>query len=128
MVEHLQFNEFDMAGVTNAVSRYEEAGLRADYNITDRGAGVVSIVFENPMTRDGSLVIFDIHKVARPRWFGKKAHWVVQLSSKHLGVEAPTKHGCVEGSTQAHALSAAELDLKHGFLSIADFELASHGY
>ncbi|MBX9773980.1 MAG: hypothetical protein K2Y71_06160 [Xanthobacteraceae bacterium] len=128
MAKHLPFNEFDIAGITNAVSRYKGAGLRADYNIDEKAAGIVRIVFENPMAQDGSLVVFDIHKVARPGWFGDKAHWVVQLSSKQVETNALTKHGCVRGQTQSLALLAADVDLKHGFLSVADFELASEAY
>ena len=100
MVKHLAFNEFDMAGIANAVNRYKEAGLRANYSIEEKVAGVVRIVFENPITRDGSLVVFDVHKVAKPGWFGDKAHWVVQLFSKEPGADTPTKHGCVRGKTQ----------------------------
>jgi hypothetical protein len=112
-------------GFPGTLNRYKAAGLRADYNIDQKAAGIVRVVFENPMTRDGSLVVFDVHKVARPGWLGDRAHWVVQLSSKQSGVGTLTQHGCVAGKTQAHALSAAELDLKHGFLSVADFELAA---
>ena len=72
-------------------------------------------------------MVFDLHKIARPGWFGDKAHWIVQLSSKEPGTESE-KHGCVTGKTQAHALSAAEIDLKHGFLSVADFELSAEAY
>jgi hypothetical protein len=126
MVKHLPFSEFDMAGISNAVGRYKEAGLRADYNIAEKAAGIVRIVFENPTTPDGSLIVFDVHKVARPGWLvGDKAHWVVQLSSKQPGTKIIEQHGCVTGKTQAHALSAAEIDLKHGFLSVANFELSA---
>ena len=52
MAKHLAFNEFDMAGITNVVSRYKSAGLRADYDIADKAAGMVRIVFENPMRRE----------------------------------------------------------------------------
>jgi len=33
MMKHLPFNEFDMAGVTNTVSKHKSAGLEADYEI-----------------------------------------------------------------------------------------------
>jgi|KBSMisStaDraftv2_1062788.scaffolds.fasta_scaffold738701_1 hypothetical protein len=48
MVKHLPYNEFDMCAITNAVNRYKAAGLRADYNIEQKAAGVVSIVLEKP--------------------------------------------------------------------------------
>ena len=69
MIKHLPFNEFDMCATTNAVNRYKGAGLWVDYNVKQKGTGVVSIVLENPVTQDGSLAIFDVHKLARPVWF-----------------------------------------------------------
>jgi hypothetical protein len=85
MVKHLPFNEFDMCAITNAVNRYKAVGLRADYNTEQKAAGVVSIVLENAMTRDRSLALFEVDKLARPTWFGQKALWVVQLRSQPPG-------------------------------------------
>ncbi|MPZ37243.1 MAG: hypothetical protein GEU95_04140 [Rhizobiales bacterium] len=124
MAKHLGFNDYDIAGITNAITRYKSAGLRADYDITDKAAGVVRIVLENPVSRDGSLVVFDVHKVGRRGWFRDKANWVVQLASKQPGTDLQ-QHGCVSGTMQAFALSAAEVDLKHGFLSKATFDLCA---
>jgi hypothetical protein len=112
MVKHLPYNEFDMCAITNAVDRYKGAGLRADYNIEQKAAGVVSIVLENPMMRKGSLALFEVHKLARPTWFGQRALWVVQLWSQPLGGKAAEKRGCVTGKTQAHALTGAEARLR----------------
>ena len=114
--------------MTTAVTRYKAAGLRADYSLADMANGVVRIVFENPMMPDETLVVFDIHKVARPGWFGNKAPWVVQLASKPPYTDNIVKHGCVRGTTQAHAIPAAEIDLKHGFLSNSDFEMSAEAY
>ena len=127
MVKHLPFNEFDVAGITNTVNRYKEAGLGADYEIGRKAEGIVYITFANPVARDGSSVMFEVHKLAGPGWFGERAHWVVQLWSKaHESVPAE-KRGCVTGKMQGLALTEAEIDLQHNFLSICDFELASRG-
>jgi hypothetical protein len=126
MAKHLPFNEFDMSGVTNAVNRYKAAGLRADYSIEGKDAGIVSIVFENPVKGDGSLVVFEVHKLTRPGWIGEKAWWVVQLWSR--STNGDDKRGCVCGKMQAVALTEAETDLRFNFMSICDFELASQGW
>jgi hypothetical protein len=128
MAKHLPFNEFDLSGITNAVNRYKGAGLEPDYSLEGKAGGVVSIMMRNPMTRDGSLVGFEVHKLARPGWFGDKAWWVVQLYSKSAESETVEKRGCVTGKTQAHALTEAETDLRFNFMSICDFELASQGW
>jgi len=112
MVKHLPFNEFDMCAVTNAVNRYKGAGLWADYNIEQKAAGVVGIALENPMTRDGSLALFEVHKLARPGWFGERAMWVVRLSSQPLGSEVGETQGWVTGKTQARALMRAEIHMR----------------
>ncbi len=124
MVEHLPFNEFDMAGVTNTVERLKNTGLYTDYSDDDKEAGIVKIGFENPVTRDGSLVLFVIHKVARPGSSVIRLGWVVQLCSKLPGAEK-INHGCVKGVTQVGAVFAAEADLKQGFLSGDDLETAA---
>ena len=126
-VKHLPFGDFDMAGVTNLVSQYKAAGLCADYDISEKTAGVVKIIFDNPI-KQNSAVVFEIHKVARPGWFGDKAHWVVQLFSKEADAAALQKHGCAFGKTQMHAVSAAEIDLKYGFTSVCDFDSAAVAY
>ena len=112
MVKHLPFKEFDMCAITNAVNRYKGAGLWADYNLEQKAGGVVSIVLENPMMRDGSLVVFEVHKLARPTWFGQRALWVVQLWSRPPGSKAAETRGCVTGKIQAHALREAEAHLR----------------
>jgi hypothetical protein len=125
MIKHLPFNEFDMAAITNAVSRYKDEGLLADYNIEQKAAGVVSILFENPTTRDGSLVVFEVHKLARRGWFGVRARWVVQLRSRRAGSATAEEQGCIAGRMLTHALTEAENDVLLGFRSTRNFELAS---
>ena len=121
--EHLPFNDFDMSGITNMVTHYKTAGLETDYDVSDQADGVVLIMLENPFKRDGSGVMFKLHKLARPGFFRKRAHWVVQVFSVEDGESK--QRGCLSGRTQAHALTAAELDMKHGFLSIATFDMAA---
>jgi hypothetical protein len=124
MIKHLPFNEFDMSAITNAVSRYKDAGLLADYNIEKKAAGVVSILFENPTTRDGSLVVFEVHKLAGRGWFGVRARWVVQLRSRRAEGATTEKQGCVAGRMLTHALTEAENDALLGFRSTRNFESA----
>ncbi|MGK7058055.1 hypothetical protein AB4853_16460 [Bradyrhizobium sp. 1050_B9_N1_2] len=126
-IEYLPINEFDLSGITNAVNRYKAAALQADYNIDDREKGIVRIAFTNPETRDGTLVIFEIHKISRPGWIGRKAHWVIQMLSRDVAGRIE-RRGCVAASNQATVISKAEADVHHGFISAADFDLASRAY
>jgi hypothetical protein len=125
MIKHLPFNEFDMCAITNAVSRFKGEGHLADYNIEQRAAGVVSILFENPTTRDGSSAVFEVHKLVRRGWFGVRARWVVQLWSRRAGSATAEKQGCIAGRMLTHALTEAENDVWLGFRSTRNFELAS---
>lgn len=120
-VEHLPFNEFDMAGITTAVTRYKSAGLWADFNVEARERGVVRITLENPVKRDGSFALFELHKLARRGFLRKKVYWVIQMYSQQGKTAVPVPHGCVFGTTQAVALSEAEWDLRFGFLSVLKF-------
>jgi hypothetical protein len=76
------------------------------------------------MTRDGSVALFEIHKIAHKGWFGRKAYWVVQLYSQ-LPSGDVVKMGCVSEKVLAYAISSAEHDLKDGFISICDFGQAA---
>lgn len=126
MVKHLPFNEFDIAGVKNAIERYEKAGLWPEMNDECKADGVVALRINDPTGRTG-FVYFEVHKVARPGWFGDKAHWVVQLASQDVGT-AIERRGCVAAPNQATVIHKAEIDIKYGFTSIATFDLAAEAY
>ncbi len=122
--KHLPYTDFDIAGIVSAVNRYKEAGLRADYDPRQKAEGLVRVIFANPIRQDGSFVAFDVHKLAARRgWFGDKAYWVIQLWSREPDGVFEMR-GCVSGAVQGKALSEAEKDLQHGFLSVCDFDLA----
>ena len=121
---HIPFNEFDMAGVTNKVSDAKKDGLLADFDTTRGEQGIVSITVENWKDRDGSFVIFEIHKVGKKRLIGHRVAWIVQLYFKKTRDSDPIKHGCSMGNKQVKAVYEAQLDFMHNFLSICDFELA----
>ena len=121
---HLPFNDFDMAGVTNKVSDAKNDGLIADFDTTRKEQGIVSIAVENWRDRNGSFVIFEIHKVGKKRFIGHRVSWIVQLYFKETRDSEPVKHGCSNADKQVNAIHEAQLDFMHGFLSICDFELA----
>jgi hypothetical protein len=120
----LSFNDFDMAAVTNKVSDAKSDGLLADYDTSRKIQGVVSIAVENWRDRDGSFVIFEIHKVGKKRLIGYKVSWIVQLYTKESRDAKPQKHGCSFGNQQVNAVYEAQLDFMHGCLSVCDFQLA----
>ena len=80
------------------------------------------------MKRDGSEVMFEIHKLTRPGWFREKPWWVVQLWSKASADGEVEKRGCVAAKMQAYALSEAETDVRFNFMSVCDFKLAAQGW
>jgi hypothetical protein len=121
---HIPFNDFDMAAVTNKITDYKKDDLKADFDITRSEQGIVSVAVENWRDRDGSFIIFEIHKVGKKRFMGHRVSWIVQLYSKKTRDSEPVKHGCSTGDKQVDAIFEAELDAMHGFLSICDFELA----
>lgn len=124
MTDHAPFSDFDLALVTNCVTRYQEAGLVATCDVHDRNAGIVHLMFTNPARRDGTLVLMEIHKLSRQGLFWRRAHWVVQLWSMEDEDADPVKRGCSFGSTQAAAVTEAERDIRANFLSKCSFELA----
>ena len=70
-------------------------------------------------------MVFEIHKLGKRGLVRTKTFWVVQLYSA-IGPDGPLdRRGCVWGRTCVSAIFDAHLDVKHGFLSVADFEMAS---
>lgn len=125
MPEHAPINEYDMALVTNCVTRYKAAGLESNYDVEDRQKGIVRIIMENPVRRDGSIVILEIHKLMRSGVIFRKTHWVVQLYSASDHIQPLRAHGCSFGNTQARAVTEAERDIQANFLSVCSFDLAA---
>lgn len=123
-MSQLSYNDFDLAAVTNFVSDAKRDGLKADYDLSKKENGVVSVVCENWKRRDGSYVIFEIHKIGKARLLGHRVSWIVQLYDRQTRESVPVKKGCVSGDKQVTAIHEASLDVKHDFLSVCDFELA----
>ena len=90
-----------------------------------RGDGVARVCLENIAAMDGSLMVFEIHKLGTKGFLWTKAFWVVQLYSASDASGPLKKRGCVWGKTCVSAIHEAHIDVKYGFMSIADFEMAS---
>lgn len=120
---HTSINDYDLAAITNEVSEWKKHNKYGDYDISSKASGVAVLALENIAAGDGSTMIFEIHKVSKKGFFGSKTGWIVQLYSKSNPSSEPTRHGCVRASTLVGAIHQAHLDVKHGFMSVADFDL-----
>ena len=124
-IRRLNINDFDLAAITLDVDNWQSHGKLASYDITRRQQGIAMVCLENLAAADGSLMVFEIHKLGKRGLLRTKAFWVVQLYSA-VDPDAPLKRrGCVWGKTCVSAIHEAHIDVKHGFLSVADFEMAS---
>ncbi|WP_299606100.1 hypothetical protein [uncultured Tateyamaria sp.] len=121
---HTSINDYDLAAITNEVNEWKKHNKYGDYDISGKASGVVVLALENIAAGDGSIMIFEIHKVSRKGLLRRKTGWIVQLYSKSAPKSEPTRHGCVSGSTLVGAIHQAHLDVKHGFMSVADFDLS----
>jgi len=121
---HLAFNDFDMSAVTDKVTKCKRDTLSADYDIEKKEEGIVSIQIDHPIKRDGTFVIYEIHKVGRKRFVGHKVYWLVQLYSKDSQHSKPVTHGCSFGETQVGAVYEADKDILNNFLNVLDFKSA----
>ena len=126
-IQRLPISDFDLSAITHDVEKWQTHGKFASYDITRRREGVAKIFLENLAAEDGSLMIFEIHKLGRKGLFRMKAFWVVQLYSALDTNGSLERHGCVWGKMCVSAIHQAHLDVKYGFMSIADFEMASQG-
>ena len=124
-IRRLSISDFDLAAITHDVDNWQSHGKFGAYDITERRRGVARVCLENLATADGSLMVFEIHKLGRKRFLRTRAFWVVQLYSTRDAEGTLERRGCVWGRTCVGAIHEAHLDVKHGFLSIADFGLAS---
>ncbi len=123
-VFQVRVNDFDLAAITNEVNKWQSHGKYASYDISRRDSGNIIMTLENVFSTIPEIVIFDIHKMGRKGFLGTKTFWVIQLCSA-TGLEGPfEKHGCSAAKSLAGALTKAQKDVKFGFMSIVDFQLA----
>ena len=121
---HTSINDYDTTAITNEVNEWKKHNKYGNYDLSNKASGVAVLALENIVADDGSIMIFEIHKVSKKGFLRRKIGWIVQLYSKSSPDDDPIKHGCVSASTLVGAIQQAHLDVKHGFLSIADFHLS----
>ena len=121
----MKINGFDLAAITNDVDDWRSHGKYASCDTTRTHEGVATVSLENLAAGDGSLMVFEIHKLGKRGLVHTRSFWVVQLYSA-VGPDGPlARRGCVWGKTSVSAILDAHRDVRHGFLSVADFEMAS---
>ena len=126
-IQRLNINDFDLAAITNEVNDWKSHGKFASYDISQRHQGLAWICLENLAAADGSIMVFEIHKLGSKRLFRTKAFWVIQLFSA-LYLDGPVeRHGCVLGKMLVSAIQAAHNDVGHGFVSVMDLTMATRG-
>ena len=124
-IRRLEINGFDLAAITHDVDDWLSHGKYASCDTSRCRDGVATVRLENLAAADGSLMVFEMHKLGRRGLLRTRSFWVVQLYSA-VGPDGPlAMRGCVWGKTCASAILDAHRDVRHGFLSIADFEMAS---
>lgn len=124
-MQHSEINDYDLAAINNQVNKWQTHGKYAAQDISRRSQGVAFLILENVFAADGTYAILEIHKLAKSGFFRTKAAWVIQMH-KSADLKAPSeKKGCVRGSMLVSAIMEAELDMKHGFISVADFNLSA---
>ena len=124
-IRRLKINRFDLAAITHDVDNWRSHGRYASCDLARTEEGVATVSLENLAAGDGSLMVFEIHKLGKRGLVRNKAFWVVQLYSAIGPDEHLDRRGCVWGKTCVSAIFDAHVDVKHGFLSVADFEMAS---
>ena len=124
-IRRLPINDFDLAAITHDVNNWQSHGKFAAYDIAERRQGVARVCLENLAAADGSLMVFEIHKLGKKGFLRTKVFWVVQLYSTRDAEDTLERRGCVWGKTCVSAIHEAHVDVKHGFISIADFAMAT---
>ncbi|WP_420336254.1 hypothetical protein [Roseibium sp.] len=120
----LPINDYDLAAITNEVSVWKSEGYFAEYDIEHRRGGLATLSLENIFLFDGSITIYEIHKIGRKGFLGKKSRWVIQLNSVYPYSRELVQHGCITGTMLAITINDAQKDVRHGFLSILDLDSA----
>ena len=127
-IRRLSINDFDLAAITHDVDNWQSHGKFASYDITARQHGMARVCLENLAAADRSLMclmVFEIHKLGKRGLLRTKAFWVVQLYSSVDPGGPLERRGCLWGKTCVSVIHEVHIDVKHGFLSVADFEMAS---
>ncbi len=123
-MQRLPINDYDLSAITNEVNKWQSHGKFASYDVSKRETGVSVVILENVFAGDGSSAALEIHKLGRKSFFGKKSFWIIQIYKGQSQNGPFEKRGCVTGKMLVGAIMEAERDMKHNFLSVADFDLS----
>ncbi len=110
-MEYSPFNTFDMVAVSDKISLFRKDNLSVECDDSKKEKGIVSLKVEHPMKRDGTFIIYEIHKTEIKRFIGKKNIWLVQIYSQQSSSSKLTKIGCCSGKSQIKAIYAADKDI-----------------
>lgn len=127
MLSYLPWSNSDLEALERALKRYRTAGLEANFNLDRYDEGIVTISQVDTRIATAPLIMFEIHKLKRPKTAGRP-HWVVQIRSIDGTTQELKEHGCVAAPVLVFALAKAEKDLKDGLVSTDSFDLAANLY
>ena len=110
-MQYSAFNDFDMVAIQDKINLFKKDNLSAKYDDSKREKGIVSLKVDHPMKRDGTFIIYEIHKTEIKRFIGKKNIWLVQIYSQQSSSSKLNKIGCCSGKSQVKAIYAADKDI-----------------
>ena len=118
----IPYNEFDIVAVTDKIKLFEKARLVAQYDDFRREEGIVSIITQNPVKLDSSFVIYEINKVGKKKFIGKKIIWIIRLLTLKDKYSEKIEQGCCYGTSQVKAIFEADKIVLNNFSNILTFE------
>ena len=118
----IPYNEFDMAAITDKIKLFNKAGLRAHYDSKKREEGIVSIITQNPINMDGTLLIYEIHKVGKEKLIGKEVIWIIRLLTQEDQYSEKIEQAYCYGGRQVQAIVEADLQVQNNFPSILTWD------
>ena len=116
------YNEFDIVAIKDKIKLFERANLAAEYDDSKKEEGIVSILVQNPVKLDNSFVIYEINKVGKKAFLGKKLIWIVRLFTQEEKDGERIEKGCCYGTTQVKAIFEADKNVLNNFLGLLSFE------
>ena len=111
-----------MAAITDKIKLFNNAGLTAHYDSKKREEGIVSIITQNPINMDGTLLIYEIHKVGKQKLIGKEVIWIIRLLTQEDQNSEKIEQAYCYGGRQVQAIVEADHQVQNNFPSILTWD------
>ncbi|MEO0702347.1 MAG: hypothetical protein AAFY80_09430 [Pseudomonadota bacterium] len=126
--QRLPINDFDKAGITNEVNRWQENQRYASYNLANAATGRASMVLQDPFRANSRFLKVDITKYGEKKFIGWRKAWVTEVAEASTERGPFVSLGYVGGGTLARLLTDTIKCIETDIYPFSEFGVAANTF